>query len=151
VVARHLDHTQIGAPKVVNDDDPAASSTHWLPGAAVDIYDRLWVAFYDTRFAAPGDNAWGPGPAEAAHAGACTAVVELARSDDKGVTFKPNALVTPDGMTVPFDPVPQSLHRLRAPLGPVTVTATDTELLVGYTDAPGGGGGRALLAEGGLP
>ncbi len=149
VVARRLDQSHTGAAIRVHDDDGAVAGTHWLPGAAVDVYDRLWVSFYDTRFAAPGSNAWGPGPAEAARDGACTAVVMLARSDDKGATFRPNSLVTADGTTVPFDAVPGSQRRARAPLGPVYVTATDTELLVGYSDDLGVG--RTQLAEAGLP
>lgn len=146
VVARLLSPGSIGAAVRVHDDDLALGATHWLPGAAIDLYDRLWVAFYDTRFGLPGDNAWGPGPAEPARAGSCTAVVMLARSDDRGASFRPGSLVTPDGQTVPFDPVPGSIARQRSPLGPVTVVATDTELLVGYSDA-----GRAELAEGLLP
>jgi hypothetical protein len=152
VVVRRLSLGAVGLPVLVNDDPNPADSTHWLPDLAIDLYDRLWVAWYDTRFGAPGDGAWGPGPLEPAHAGSCTAVVMFARSDDKGATFKPNGLVTPDGMTVPFDPVPDSLPRERAhaPLGPVSVTAADTELLVGYTDVVLGTG-RAQLAEGPLP
>ena len=146
VVARRLTIGQIGAAVRVSDDDAALGATHWLPGAAVDLYDRLWVSWYDTRFGLPGDAAWGPGPLEPARAGSCTAAVLLARSDDKGATFKPNALVTPDALTVAFDPVPQSFARARSPLGPVTVRASDTELLVGYSD-----NGRAALAEGLLP
>ncbi len=124
VVARRFANGAATDPVRVNDDDPELHALHAFPGAAIDATDRLWVAWYDTRFTT----------------GACTAVVMQARSSDRGVNFSTASLVSADKQPFAFD----------ATQPPVVVRVLGGSLAVGWA-AGTGGTRRGQAAIGPLP